>query len=95
MAGGAGTRLWPLSTEARPKQFLPLLSPKTLLRETITSIVREGKDPIILDIAAGPGRYLLELLSEEDCTIFDSIGFFHQTKFDGQADQKSASSTMR
>ena len=23
MAGGGGTRLWPLSTEARPKQFLP------------------------------------------------------------------------
>ena len=34
MAGGGGTRLWPLSTEARPKQFLPLLSPKSLLAET-------------------------------------------------------------
>jgi mannose-1-phosphate guanylyltransferase len=34
MAGGSGTRLWPLSTEARPKQFLPLLSEKSLLTET-------------------------------------------------------------
>ena len=34
MAGGGGTRLWPLSTDARPKQFLPLLSAKSLLRET-------------------------------------------------------------
>lgn len=34
MAGGSGTRLWPLSTEARPKQFLKLLSDKSLLRET-------------------------------------------------------------
>ncbi len=34
MAGGGGTRLWPLSTEARPKQFLPLLSDKSLLAET-------------------------------------------------------------
>ena len=34
MAGGGGTRLWPLSTEARPKQFLPLLSSKSLLAET-------------------------------------------------------------
>lgn len=34
MAGGGGTRLWPLSTEARPKQFLPLLSEKSLLAET-------------------------------------------------------------
>jgi mannose-1-phosphate guanylyltransferase/mannose-6-phosphate isomerase len=34
LAGGGGTRLWPLSTEARPKQFLPLLSKKSLLAET-------------------------------------------------------------
>lgn len=34
LAGGGGTRLWPLSTEARPKQFLPLLSSKSLLAET-------------------------------------------------------------
>src|SRR5690348_9833073 len=34
MAGGSGTRLWPLSTEEHPKQFLKLLSEKSLLRET-------------------------------------------------------------
>jgi mannose-1-phosphate guanylyltransferase/mannose-6-phosphate isomerase len=34
LAGGHGTRLWPLSTEARPKQFLPLVSSKCLLAET-------------------------------------------------------------
>lgn len=34
LAGGGGTRLWPLSTEARPKQFLPLVSSKSLLAET-------------------------------------------------------------
>jgi mannose-1-phosphate guanylyltransferase len=34
LAGGAGTRLWPLSTEERPKQFLPLLSDQSLLAET-------------------------------------------------------------
>lgn len=34
LAGGGGTRLWPLSTEAHPKQFLPLLSDRSLLRET-------------------------------------------------------------
>ncbi len=33
LAGGAGTRLWPLSTENRPKQFLPLLSDKSLIAE--------------------------------------------------------------
>ena len=32
MAGGSGTRLWPLSTAARPKQLIPLLGGKSLLR---------------------------------------------------------------
>lgn len=32
MAGGAGTRFWPLSTEKRPKQFLSLFGDKSLLR---------------------------------------------------------------
>jgi mannose-1-phosphate guanylyltransferase len=32
MAGGAGTRLWPLSRNARPKQLLPVVKGKSLLR---------------------------------------------------------------
>jgi mannose-1-phosphate guanylyltransferase len=34
MAGGTGTRLWPLSRKAKPKQFQSFLSEKTLLEET-------------------------------------------------------------
>ncbi len=34
MAGGGGTRLWPLSRRANPKQFLRLGSDKTLLEQT-------------------------------------------------------------
>jgi mannose-1-phosphate guanylyltransferase/mannose-6-phosphate isomerase len=34
IAGGKGTRFWPLSTAERPKQLLKLLSAKSLLRET-------------------------------------------------------------
>ena len=33
LAGGAGTRLWPLSTEARPKQFLRLWGETSLLQD--------------------------------------------------------------
>lgn len=33
MAGGAGTRLWPLSRKHRPKQWLKLFGGKTLLRQ--------------------------------------------------------------
>ena len=35
MAGGAGTRLWPLSRSLYPKQFLSLVSDRTMLQETI------------------------------------------------------------
>ena len=34
MAGGAGTRFWPLSRRARPKQLLPLLGGRSLLAVT-------------------------------------------------------------
>ncbi len=35
MAGGSGTRLWPLSRELFPKQFLPLQGDATMLQVTI------------------------------------------------------------
>jgi mannose-1-phosphate guanylyltransferase len=34
MAGGSGTRLWPLSRKSSPKQFQSFLSDRTLLQET-------------------------------------------------------------
>lgn len=35
LAGGGGTRLWPLSTPEKPKQFQKLVSDKTMLEETV------------------------------------------------------------
>ncbi len=34
LSGGSGTRLWPLSREAYPKQFLPLAGSETMLQAT-------------------------------------------------------------
>lgn len=34
MAGGSGTRLWPLSRQLHPKQFLPLMGERSMLQET-------------------------------------------------------------
>ncbi|MCW5853248.1 MAG: mannose-1-phosphate guanylyltransferase [Anaerolineae bacterium] len=42
MAGGGGTRLWPRSRQSRPKQFLDIGSPHSLLREAYLRI-----EPII------------------------------------------------
>ncbi|HEU4573097.1 MAG TPA: mannose-1-phosphate guanylyltransferase [Candidatus Limnocylindrales bacterium] len=38
LAGGGGTRLWPLSTPERPKPFLPLLGQETLLQRTVSRL---------------------------------------------------------
>ena len=39
MAGGGGTRLWPLSRPETPKPFLPLLDERSLLQRTVDRIV--------------------------------------------------------
>lgn len=38
MAGGGGTRLWPLSRKNRPKQMLPLVSKDSLFRVSVTRL---------------------------------------------------------
>ncbi|MFP4081722.1 MAG: mannose-1-phosphate guanylyltransferase [Candidatus Aminicenantes bacterium] len=39
MAGGQGTRFWPLSREKKPKQFLPIISAKTMIEETVERLL--------------------------------------------------------
>ena len=38
MAGGKGTRFWPLSTEEKPKQFLNLIGDNTMIQMTVDRI---------------------------------------------------------
>jgi len=60
MAGGGGTRLWPLSTDERPKQFLKLLSDKSLLRETY-----ERVRPMTEDIFVATAERYVDLVRRE------------------------------
>jgi mannose-1-phosphate guanylyltransferase len=50
LSGGSGTRLWPLSTAERPKQFLSLLGEDSLFKQTISRVAdRERYDaPIVV-----------------------------------------------
>lgn len=45
LAGGSGTRLWPLSRKYHPKQFLPLTSEKSMFQETLLRL--QGLDQLI------------------------------------------------
>ncbi len=38
LAGGAGTRLWPVSRDALPKQFLPLIGERSTYQETLLRV---------------------------------------------------------
>ena len=40
LAGGSGTRLWPLSRKNYPKQFLQLNSDKSLLQQTAERLLK-------------------------------------------------------
>lgn len=50
LAGGSGTRLWPLSRECQPKQLLPLVNDKTMLQNTLLRVqgLKEISDPIVV-----------------------------------------------
>ena len=41
LAGGSGTRFWPLSRRSRPKQLLPLDGERSLLRQTVDRLLPE------------------------------------------------------
>jgi len=52
LAGGSGTRLWPLSREELPKQFLNLTNHSTLLQNTVERCLT-FTDPEMLHVVAG------------------------------------------
>lgn len=62
MAGGKGTRFWPLSTEDKPKQFLKLIGSNTMIQMTVKRIL-----PIIPieRIFVSTGEKYVDLVKEQ------------------------------
>jgi mannose-1-phosphate guanylyltransferase len=54
MAGGVGTRFWPLSRESNPKQFLNILSDRSMLQMTVDRLTSriKAKDIFIVTAAS-------------------------------------------
>lgn len=78
LSGGTGSRLWPLSREARPKQLLPLVDERTLLQQTVAR-VDEPKlfgEPII--VANIEHRFLiaeqLRAIGKDATVVLEPIG---------------------
>ncbi len=67
LSGGSGTRLWPLSTSERPKQFIALVGEGSLFRQTLMRVAdsRLYAPPIIVANAAHANHCLSELADHE------------------------------
>jgi mannose-1-phosphate guanylyltransferase len=70
LAGGIGSRFWPLSTPERPKQLLPLITDKPLLRDTVDRLrpIVDAAHTLILTSSTltAPIRALLQELPREN-----------------------------
>lgn len=67
MAGGKGSRLWPLSRASRPKQFLSLNSNKTMLQNTIQRLEELNTVPGITICNEEHRFFVAEQLKEINC----------------------------
>ena len=72
LAGGAGTRLWPVSRDALPKQFLPLVGERSTYQDTLLRVADSELfgQPIV--ITGGDFRFFARRQAEDigiDATI--------------------------
>jgi mannose-1-phosphate guanylyltransferase / mannose-6-phosphate isomerase len=70
LCGGSGTRLWPLSRKALPKQFVPLVQGKSLLQLTLERANAVGQQHMV--VASEEHRFMVQecaVAAQVDATI--------------------------
>lgn len=70
LSGGGGTRLWPLSTEASPKQFLKLFGPHSLFQLALLRARGAGAQSLV--VMANQGQ--IKLIEND----LDDLGAVHE-----------------
>jgi mannose-1-phosphate guanylyltransferase/mannose-6-phosphate isomerase len=60
LCGGAGSRLWPVSRQLLPKQFLPLVTGRTLLQDTALRARNVAGDAQMLVVCNESHRFLVQ-----------------------------------
>lgn len=75
LAGGAGTRLWPLSREAHPKQLIALLGSGSLLEAAVTRLDRAARPQANrgLLVCAEDHRFLVADQLKASCRDWDML----------------------
>ena len=72
LCGGSGTRLWPSSRQAFPKQFISLLGDESLYQATLRRFARPEFDAPLI-VTGEPFRFLAreqaEAIGQDDTTI--------------------------
>lgn len=62
LAGGGGTRLWPLSRADRPKQFLPIMGGRTLFELTLDRISGVPKSDVFYSVTDATAPFVRALV---------------------------------